>query len=53
MYLIDATNEQIKAYALSKGYIFNDEDCDEVKASSFDGETLREAIDDYLNAFER
>lgn len=53
MYLIDATNEQIKAYALSKGYTFDDVDCDDVRAASFEGETLREAVDDYLSAYER
>jgi hypothetical protein len=53
MYLIDATNEQIKTYALSKGYIFTNADCEELKNNSFEGETLREAIEDYLSAFER
>lgn len=53
MYLIDATNEEIKTYALSKGYIFNDDDCQELINGAFEGETLREAIDDYLSAFER
>ena len=53
MYLIDATNEEIKTYALSKGYIFSDDDCQELINGAFEGETLREAIDDYLSAFER
>ena len=53
MYLIDATNEEIKTYALSKGYIFSDDDCQELINGAFEGETLREAINDYLSAFER
>jgi hypothetical protein len=53
MYLIDANNEEIKTYALSKGYIFSDADCQELINGSFEGETLKAAIDDYLSAFER
>ena len=53
MYLINATNEEIKTYALSKGYIFTNTDCEELKNDSFEGETLSEALEDYLSAFER
>ncbi len=53
MYLMDATNEQIKSEAAKKGYTFTDADCNELKNGSFEGETLRESIEDYLNAYER
>jgi hypothetical protein len=53
MYLEDATNEEVKAEALKRGYTFTDEDCQELRADSFEGETLNEALTDYLNAYER
>ena len=53
MYLEDATNEEVKAEALKRGYIFTDEDCQELRDDSFEGETLNEALTDYLTAYER
>lgn len=53
MYLEDATNAQVKAEALKRGYTFTDEDCQDLRVDSFEGETLNEALTDYLNAYER
>jgi hypothetical protein len=53
MYLTDATNEQIKAHTQAQGYTFTDDDCEHLRAESFEGETLSEAVTDYLNAYER
>ena len=53
MKLIEANNEKIKTEALKKGYIFTDEDCDHLRSESFNDESLNDAIEDYLNAYER
>jgi hypothetical protein len=53
MHLANTTNEQVKAYAEKMGYTFLDEDCEHLRAESFKGETLKQAINDYLNAYER
>lgn len=53
--LMDATTEQIQAYASRLGYDFTPEDCEQVRqtrASWNDQETVGEAIDDFLRAFE-
>jgi len=53
--LLDATIEQIQAYAARLGYDFTAEDCEEVihtRAPWNDQETVGEAIDDFLRAFE-
>ena len=47
------TTEQIKNYALSLGYEFTDDDCQELLEGIFEGETLEDAVNDYLNAYER
>lgn len=47
------TNDEIKAYASSLGYEFSDEDCEELRAESFEGETVAHAVNDYLDAYER
>jgi len=47
------TNEKIKAYALSLGYEFNDDDCNYVIDTSYEGETVEDAVNDFLDAFER
>ena len=53
MYLNDATNDEIKKEVLKMGYIFSDDDCEELRGSSFEGETIKEALNDYLSAYER
>lgn len=53
MYLNDATNDEIKQAVLKMGYIFNDDDCEDLRGSSFEGETIKEALNDYLSAYER
>jgi hypothetical protein len=47
------TNEKIKAYALSLGYEFTDEDCADIIGTSYEGETVEHAVNDFLDAFER
>ena len=53
MYLEDSTNDQIKTEAKDRGYTFTDSDCDDLRAESFEGETLNEALSNYLKAYER
>jgi hypothetical protein len=47
------TFEELKDYASRLGYELSDEDCAEIIATSYDGETAKEAVNDFLNAFER
>lgn len=47
------TYEAIKNYALSLGYAFTNDDCQELLEGTFEGETLENAVNDYLNAYER
>lgn len=47
------TYEAIKSYALSLGYEFTNDDCQELLEGTFEGETLENAVNDYLNAYER
>ncbi len=47
------TNDEIKKYALSLGYEFTDEDCDELRADTYEGETVEDAVNDFLDAYER
>ena len=49
----ELTNDNIKAYAKSLGYDFDDESCDALRAESHDGETVGQAVNDYLDAYER
>ena len=55
--LKDATMEQIKGVANKLGYNFNDEDCADLRKTcapwNRETETLLEAVNDYLDAFER
>ena len=56
MYLNDATNDDIKTYAAALGYELTDDDADDVRATAgawYGPETMRAAVNDYLNAFER
>ena len=46
------TNESLIAYAASIGYDLSAEDCEEIRATSYDGETVADAVDDYLRAYE-
>jgi hypothetical protein len=50
---ITMTNEKIKAYASSLGYEFTDEDCADIIGTSYEGETVEHAVNDFLDAFER
>lgn len=57
--LKDATDDEIKRFALSykSGYRFDDDDCAELRkpvtpAHVPDNETIREAIDDFISAYE-
>lgn len=47
------TNDEIKKYALYLGYEFTDEDCDELRADTYEGETVKDAVNDFLDAYER
>jgi hypothetical protein len=46
-------HESIKAFAFSLGYDFSDEDCREIANASYHGETIEDAVNDFLNAYER
>ena len=52
-WLMDCTNKEIKDYADSLGYDFNDEDCAELRKPGYVDETLEEAVNDFLDAYER
>ena len=45
--------EDIKAIGKQLGYELNDEDCQEIIDTSYEGELVSEAVDDFLNAYER
>jgi hypothetical protein len=53
-WLVDCTYDEIKKFAASfrTGYKFNDEDCAELRKSTLIDETLAEAVDDYIRAYE-
>jgi hypothetical protein len=56
MNLNNATNEQIRTYAAALGYEFNDADAQDVRDTAsfiWGEETMQDAVNDYLNAFER
>ena len=54
MKLTSATNEDIKKMADGLGYELTDEDCEDIRGSSCDPrETVEQAVNDYLNAYER
>jgi len=46
------TNQDLISYAASIGYEFTVEDCEEIRATSYDGETVEDAVHDYLCAYE-
>jgi hypothetical protein len=46
------TIEQLKQYALTLGYELSNYDCVEIIETSQKGETIQEAVTDYLNAYE-
>jgi len=57
--LRDATNKEIKLFAstFSHGYELSDEDCEEIRRPVWelhdpDNETVREAVDDFIRAYE-
>lgn len=47
------TCDEIKTYAKSLGYELSDDDCAEIISTSYEGETVREAVNDFLDAYER
>jgi hypothetical protein len=47
------THEQLKQYSESIGYTLNDEDCEDIIQTSYIGETVEQAVNDYLDAYER
>lgn len=55
--LIDASDTDIKDLAASLGYDFSDDDCADLRRTqapyNSETETLWEAVNDYLDAFER
>jgi hypothetical protein len=50
--LARATDAEVKAFTKKLGYEFSDEDVAHLRAESFVGETIEEAVDDYLRAYE-
>ena len=54
MKLTQATNQDIKKMADILGYDLTDEDCEKMRRTSSDPrETVEQAVDDFLNAYER
>lgn len=52
--LSESDNDDVKAYCLTLGYEFNDDDIAELRAESYDvNETVGQAVNDYLDAYER
>jgi hypothetical protein len=47
------TIDDLKDHANRLGYELSDEDCAEILATTFEGETAKEAVNDFLSAFER
>lgn len=46
------TVDQLKKYALTLGYELSNYDCAEIIETSHEGETIHEAVTDYLHAYE-
>jgi hypothetical protein len=44
---------KLKEFALSLGYTLADEDCEEILSTTFEGESVEKAVNDFLNAYER
>lgn len=54
MKLTQATNQEIKKTACMLGYDLTDEDCEDMRRTSNDPrETVEQAVNDFLNAYER
>lgn len=54
MRLLQATDQDIKKMADELGYDLTDEDCREIRQTSSDHrETVEQAVNDFLNAYER
>lgn len=51
--LSEASNSEVKAYCSSLGYEFTDDDVAELRAESYAIETVEQAVNDYLDAYER
>lgn len=47
------THDEIKSYSLALGYVLTDEDCADIIEDSYEGETVENAVNDFLNAYER
>ena len=46
------TNQELKDYAQGLGYTLDDADCQEIRDTSYTGETVSHAVKDFLNAYE-
>ena len=51
--LSDATDAEIIAFAEHEGYTLTIEDCQAIMEGERDGETICEAVNDFLDAYER
>ena len=47
------TVDELKIYAESLGYKLSNSDCYDIISTSYEGETVNDAVDDFLNAYER
>jgi len=46
------TDENLMDYAYRLGFCFTPEDCDEIRRTSYQGETVSHAVKDFISAFE-
>lgn len=51
--LSEATDAEIIAFADDEGYTLTEEDCSALREGKKDGETIRGAVNDFLDAYER
>jgi len=47
------TINELKVYAQSLGFTLSNRDCYDIISTSYEGETVVDAVDDFLNAYER
>lgn len=47
------TFEELKSIAGHLGYELTDADCAEIISTSYEGETAKQAVNDFLDAYER
>jgi len=47
------TIDDLKTYAESVGFTLSNSDCFDIISTSYVGETVSDAVDDFLNAYER